>query len=147
MALELHEGDFWDFRWEQTDQSCAQGSGCRTGTEKGVFRVTLGTARTIAGVPMFAVEQSGLHLADDGGSDLGVKWAYLGSDGGRLLGSNGSSLVTLFDAQAGQWIGGGMFSRFGNTETHAASNSSISATADYADWAGVETGPAIVVVR
>ena len=46
--LEFREGDFWRFRWEWSDQSCAQGSGCKTTNDGGVFQITLGTERVRA---------------------------------------------------------------------------------------------------
>jgi hypothetical protein len=147
MALELGEGDFWDFRWEWTDQSCSQSSGCSAGEESGLFRVMLGIPRVIGGVEMFAVEVTGQHIVAESGDDLAPEWAYLGTDGSLLIGSNGSGLVTLFDARTGQWTGAGFFSRFGSAEDHAASPRTIDVAYEFAEWEGVRTGPAIAVVR
>lgn len=146
MALDLEQGDFWDFRWEYADQSCAQGSGCRTNNEDGVFRVTLGVPKTIDRVEVYFIELSGRHLADEGAVNLAPSWKYIGSDGTRLLASDGTSLVTIFDALDGEWIGGGFFSRFGKRETHVARPGSVS-TQPFASWEGVRAGPAISVVR
>lgn len=147
MVVDLKQGDFWEFRWEWKEQSCSQGSGCRNGGDGGLFKVTLGVPRTIGGAEMFPVTVSGNHTADNGAVDFAPAWKFVGVDGPRLLGSNGSNVVSIFDALDGQWTGGGFFSRFGNNETHAASATSISTVQPFGAWNGVRTGPAITVVR
>ncbi len=146
LAIELGEGDFWSFRWEFSDQSCAQGSGCSTSEEDGVFVVQLGESRTINGVEMFEVRLIGDPHADDGAVLLGPKWDYIGTDGTRLLGSDGFSAVTIFDASDGEWTGSGFFARFDGSEMHVASPTSISSQ-PFAAWPGVQSGPAVSVVR
>lgn len=147
MVLDLKQADFWDFRWEQTDQSCSQGRGCSTGTEGGVFRVTLGEPRTINGVEMFPVTVGGKRFSADGTVDFAPGWKYMGVDGPLLIGSTGTTLVTIFDALHGEWTGAGFFSRFSSDETHATSQGSISTSHSFAEWDGVRTGPVINVVR
>lgn len=146
MVLDLKPGDFWDFRWEFSDQSCSQGRGCSTGTDEGVFRVTLGASRTISETAMFPVSVTGKHLADDGAVDLAPDWKFIGVADTRLLASDGFSLTTIFDALDGEWTGSGFFSRFGDRETHVARPTSIG-TQSFAEWGGVRSGPAISVVR
>ncbi len=147
MALELKQGYFWDFRWEWTSQSCAQGRSCRNSEETGVFTVRLGEPRVVGGAEMFPITISGKHLADGGKVDLAPGWKFIGTDGPLLLGSTGSSNVTIFDASDGEWTGGGFFLRFSSNETHVASAGSISSSHPFAAWNGVRTGPAITVVR
>ena len=147
MVIELNQGDFWEFRWEWKEQSCAQGSGCRNGGDGGVFKITLGEPRTIGGAEMFPITVGGNHIADNGAVDFAPAWKFIGVDGPRMLGSNGSSIVSIFDALDGEWSGGGFFSRFGSNETHAASATSISTAQPFAAWNGFRTGPAITVVR
>ena len=38
----IEQGAFWDYRWSYTERSCAQGRGCSTKEDEGLFRVTLG---------------------------------------------------------------------------------------------------------
>lgn len=146
LVLDLKQGDFWEFRWEYTDQSCAQGSGCSTGEESGSYRVSLGEPRTISDIEMFAVEVSGSRRADDGSVDLGTNWKFIGSSGTQIVASDGFSVVTIFDALDGEWVGGGFFSRFSNSETHATSLSTVQSQ-PFASWPGVQGGSLISVVR
>ena len=48
--LDLSQGAFWEYRW-YTDRSCAQGSGCSTDEDSGVFQVTLGGGARLKGFP------------------------------------------------------------------------------------------------
>jgi len=102
LVLNLSPGDFWDFEWQWSETNCAQGSGCRTGSDQGLFRIELGSLRQIGGIDFFAVSVLGVHLADGGAVDLAPTWAYLGVDGPLLLGSDGRTSVTLFDARTGE---------------------------------------------
>ena len=45
--LEIQQGTFWEYRWVYTDRSCAQGRGCSTEEDRGLFRVTLASPRTV----------------------------------------------------------------------------------------------------
>ena len=147
MVLQLSEGDFWDYRWEWSDRSCSQGSGCREGSEDGVFRVTLGSSQQVSGTTLFEVEVTGDHQADDGAVNFAPNWKYLGTDGPLLVASSdGFSVTTIFDATDGEWVGGGFFSRFQGSETHVANLTSVG-TQEFASWVGVESGPAFSVVR
>jgi hypothetical protein len=148
MAITLAEGDYWDFRWQYEETSCAQGSGCSSGRDSGVFRVELGQAARVAGVVMYPLKVSGRHLAGDDQAELAPKWSHIGMNGSRMVASHGSSLVTIFDASTGEWTGGGFFGRFDTAdEEHVGSASAISVTDPFGEWPGVETGPAIAVVR
>jgi hypothetical protein len=90
MALELKQGEFWDLRWESTDQSCSQGRGCSTSNGAGTFRGSLGAPRTIGGAEMFPVTINGNHLADDGKVDLAPHWKFIGADGRCCLAQPGA---------------------------------------------------------
>ena len=148
MVISLVEGTYWDFRWQFEEESCAQGSGCSSNSDSGVFRVQLGQATRISGVLMYPVSITGRHLAGDDQFDLAPRWSHIGIDGARLVGSKGTTLTTIFDATTGEWLGGGFFGRFDATsEDHVAQVSAITSTDPFAEWLGVETGPAISVVR
>ncbi len=146
LVLELQQGDFWEFRWMFSDQSCAQGSGCSSSEDGGVFTVTLGEPQTIRDVEMFAISVSGRHTTNDGASNLAPGWNYIGATETQIVASDGFSLVTIFDALDGEWIGGGFFYRFSRSETHASRPTSIGSQ-PFASWPGVKSGPAVSVVR
>ena len=113
MALTLSEGDYWDFRWIYEEESCAQGSGCSTDNDSGMFRVMLGPPQQVGGRTLYTVAVTGRSHAGEDAEDLAPRWKFVGVDGAQLLGSiDGLSATTLFDASAGTWTGGGFFGRF-----------------------------------
>ncbi len=145
--LELSEGDFWRFRWEYTDHSCAQGSGCKTKKDDGVFQVTLGEPKQWKGATVYrlvSVGETGYHDSTTNRTFV-PEWDYLGVDGHRLVATNASGrspLVTLFDAQTGVWAGSGFFAgRFPDDVLVGASPGSLTGSHEFASWDGVQTGP------
>jgi hypothetical protein len=145
--LEFSTGDFWRFRWEWTDTSCAQGSGCRTTDDDGIFQITLGESKEWLGTTVYrviVVGNAGYH--DDPTTRSFVpEWAYLGVVGQRIVATNatGSSpLITLFDGQVDRWAGSGFFrGRFPDDALVSASPGELTGTHEFASWDGVETGP------
>ena len=141
--FEIGEGDFWDYRWSTLDRSCAQGRGCSSDKDDGLFRITLGEAIRIQDEPAYKLEITG-----DPGSNA-PPWRYLAVSDNKILGSSdGSSLVVLFDAQTGVWAGSGFFkTRFESDELAKASPGNIFEQETTASWSGFRTGPAFVVGR
>ena len=148
--LDLSEGTFWEYRWTYTDRSCAQGSGCSTDEDSGVFQVTLGERRTIEGIPVHEVIVTGKHAVSLSkvNRDFAPKWRYLGVAGDRIVGSDGAALTTIFDGITGKWAGSGYFTdRFDSDELVVAKTSSLTDSSEIADWPGVRKGPWVFVSR
>jgi len=132
----LAQGDFWRFSWDALHTSFAQGSGNTSGSANGTFEARLGSPRTIAGVTMYQVQVSGNPAAIVDGDSVTFKprWQYLGMNNLKLIGSDGTNLTTLFDAQTGKWGGGGFFTTFGATTLVTASSGAL--TNNYISDAG-----------
>ena len=145
--LKLSEGDFWRFRWEYLDRSCAQGAGCKTTEDDGVFQVTLGTPIEWMGSTVFPAGYSGKSGYNDDGTtrSFELKWKFIGVKGDRIVATNGtgdSPLVTLFDARTGKWPGSGFFAaRFPDDVLIEASAGQLTDSDEFASWDGVQTGP------
>ena len=146
--IELSEGDFWRFRWEWTDRSCSQGSGCSNTDDTGVYQVTLGKPTHVNGVTMFEVASIGDSDYIDGQNthSFTPEWKYIGVDGHRIVVTNSvsgaSTPVTLFDAQVGVWAGSSFFSgRFSDDLLIQANPGQLSSGHLFTDWDGVEPGP------
>ncbi|MDP6668120.1 MAG: hypothetical protein QF357_12120 [Dehalococcoidia bacterium] len=145
--LEFSTGDFWRFRWEYTDRSCAQGSGCKTKEGDGIFQVTLGESKVWEGVTVYRVIAAGDTGYEDSSTDRTFvpEWDYLGVDGHRIVATNAtgsSKLVTLFDGKTGAWPGSGFFDgRFPEKSLVRASSGQLSGSNEFATWDGVKTGP------
>ena len=149
--LDLATDDFWRFKWEWTDTSCAQRSGCSKKTDDGVFQVALGEPREWLGVTVFEVIVSGdsEYYDDPTTRSFAPRWDYLGVVGHRLVATDAvgaAKLVTIFDGQLGKWAGSGFFtSRTDDDVLVEARSSSISGTQTMADWGDIEPGDAHVV--
>ncbi len=146
--FEFEEGDFWRFRWEWTDTSCAQGSGCRTTEEDGVYQVTLGTKWSIQGKTMYRIVSNGDDGYEDGSTirKFSPRWNYIGIENGQIFVSEergtGAILRTLFDARADRWAGSGFFTeRFDEDDLLAARSGHLTSSHQFASWQGVEIGP------
>lgn len=141
--FEIGSGDFWDYRWSSTSRSCAQGSGCSSEEDSGLFRVELGDRTSVRGTTAYEV-----ILTGDRGTNA-PPWRFIAVEDMKILGSmDGSSLVVLFDGQIGAWAGSGFFdTRFDSDELSVASHGSLTGSDATAGWAGVHAGPAIVVGR
>jgi len=141
--FQIETGDFWVYRWSSEDQSCAQGRGCSTDKESGVFRIELGSQRNVQRVNAFEMIITG---------DLGPNsppWRYIAVHDMKILASkDGSHFVVLFDGQTGVWAGSGFFdTRFEDKELSSASQGFITESDVIAEWDGVHIGSAIVVGR
>jgi len=142
-ALDLSEGDFWEYRWSWVDGSCFQFR-CSSDDDEGVFQVTLGSQREIEGVSLYELDITGKAAVSITGEnrDFGPRWSYLGVDGDRIVISNGGSLTTLFDAASGKWAGSGyLTTRFNSNELVTAQTGSLFGGMEIADWPGVAQGP------
>ena len=143
-SLGLSEGAFWEYRWTFVDRSCAQGRGCGTDEDSGVFRVTLGEQRQIGGVTVYQLivtGKSAIELADVS-RDFAPRWRYLGAADDRIVVSNGSTLTILFDAVSGKWAGSGYFTnRFDEDELVVARTGRLDQSFEIANWSGVKSGP------
>ena len=104
----LSEGDFWEFQWDYYKNSWAQGSSGSTTRDSGTFRVTLGSTKEIDGVTAYEVQVTGKSGLSD--KDFAPRWKYFAVNDNQILGSeDGTTLVTLFDAQNSAWPGAGFF--------------------------------------
>jgi hypothetical protein len=115
-GFQLVTGDFWRFGWDFQKQSSAWCGGTPASSkssDSGSFQVVLGSAQTIAGTSAYAIEISGKSQNSDGSVSFTPRWKYLAVANNKLLGStDGSTLETIFDANTGQWPGGGFFVAF-----------------------------------
>jgi hypothetical protein len=109
LDVPLAEGTFWEYRWSRLETKCVLDTGCSTESTSGVFRITLGSHRTIQHDTVYELLLSG----DYGDRDFTPRWRYLGSADNRLFASgDGEHLITLFDAETGHWPGSGFFAVF-----------------------------------
>ena len=143
-SLGLSEGDFWEYRWSFVDRSCAQGRGCSTDKDSGVFRVTLGEQRNVGGVPLYRLIVTGSPVVGlpDESRDFAPRWLYLGAADDRIFVSNGTDLTVLFDGVSGKWAGSGYFTdRFDEDELVVARKGRLDQSFEIAGWSGVNPGP------
>lgn len=148
--FEIGEGTWWEYRWEYSRRSCAQGSGCSTKSDTGTFRVALGSSKTIQGVKAYEMRLSGKHQValPNVSRDFAPRWRYLAVSDHQVLGSNGATLTTLFDGKSGKWAGSGYFTdRFDSSELVRGRSAEIKADSAIASWPGVRTGPMVLVSR
>lgn len=59
--FQVGEGTFWEYQWDYSSSSFCRD--CRGGpaTGSGTFRLTLGPAKVIEGVPAYEIQLSGKH--------------------------------------------------------------------------------------
>lgn len=106
--FDFEQGDFWEYQWDYYESSFAMGSGGSSKTRRGRFRVTLGESVLIQGIEAFEVLVSGRNKVEN--EEFAPRWRYLAiSDNNILGGESAASLETIFDAQTGNWAGGGFF--------------------------------------
>ena len=100
LNLELKAGEFWEFVWNASSVSFAQGSGSTGGATSGTFRITLGAPVSINGQEAFPLVITG------GPGDFAPRWAHVAiSENGSLLGStDGITLTTVYDAETEDWL-------------------------------------------
>jgi len=119
--LDFQTGDYWEFYWIR-ESEIVSGSDVRASSESGNFRITLGSSRVIDGITTFEVDITGENLENYGGPD----WDYLAASENTILGSTtGDSLEIIFDAQVGEWFGGGFFRQFDKTARITTRSASI----------------------
>lgn len=105
--FQIGEGTFWDYGWFSSRTNCAQGSGCSTDDESGLFRITLGQPRQIQGITAYEVHQSG------NAGEFTPRWRYIAMDQNQILGSaDGITFTIIFNAETGVWPGSGFFTEF-----------------------------------
>ncbi len=113
LQADLAQGATWTFAWNSTTLSFAQGSGTSSDADNGEFTVTLGAPVTIAGETAYPLTFTG-----DAGDFL-PRWTHVAiSANGSLLGStDGVNLQTVYNAETGNWVGGGFFIEFASNES------------------------------
>ena len=123
--FQLSPSTYWEFGWSYNYSSTVQGSGTTTKQDGGRMRIALGSPVVIQGVSAFPVTATG-DLTDIDNHSYAPRWKYLAVNNNRILGSiDGSTMQTIFDANTGQWTGGGFFADFGSTINISAANGSI----------------------
>lgn len=148
--LEIQRGTFWEYRWVYTDRSCAQGRGCSTEEDRGLFRVTLASPRTVGGVTVYELNVEGRSTVNlsNARRDFAPRWRYLGIADDRIVVSNGSGLTTLFDAKTGKWAGSGYFTdRFNSSELVNARRGNVPDLGEILGWDAARIGPVEAVTR
>lgn len=125
----LQQGDFWEFSWDASESSYAQGSSGSSAEDRGTFRVTLGSPTVIQGIQAYEIQVTGNSLADllgDTPLSLSPRWSHIAVANNQILGSkDGTTMEVIFDAQTGAWTGGGFFLSFPNDTLIIAETGSI----------------------
>lgn len=113
LQLNLAQGASWTFFWNTSSLTVPQSGSSISDSDNGEFKITLGAPVTIAGETAYP-----LNITGDTGEFL-PRWSHVAvSANGSLLGStNGINLETIYNADTGNWIGGGFFIEFANNET------------------------------
>lgn len=107
-SIDFATGDFWEYYWITERINVSQGSGSGS-TDNGRIRISLGEPQIIAGIEAYTVETTGSNLE----SYVGPRWSFLASQDNVLFGStDGNTMDTIFNAQNGEWTGGGFFATF-----------------------------------
>ncbi len=140
---ELGPATMWHYHWITDERTTAQRSGTTHETRSGDFQVILGDPVPMRGATMYPVRVEGEN--SDGSFDYGPHWTHLGVVGNSLVGSTGTTgLQVIFDADTGEWMGGGFFTEFPDGARVTASPSTVSnafiRTAAHAVSLGVDEG-------
>jgi hypothetical protein len=127
------QGDFWEFGWDDHEQTMAWCGGTPASTNatgSGTFKVTLGSPLTIQGTTAYAVEIAQTSVTKgSSATTFTPRWKYLAMSGNKMLGStDGTTLVPIFDAMTGKWPGGGFFVTFPSGALIVAQKGSIDNT-------------------
>lgn len=89
------EGDYLDFYVRTESTSIVQGSGSSSTEDAGSFRLTLGSPQQVGGIDLLPIEVAGRTRYDH--VEFAPRWKYLGSSGGKLLGSiDGQTVLTIY---------------------------------------------------
>ncbi len=135
----LATGNFWEYRWDYYENSWAQGSTPSTTNDKGRFWVVLGSPTTIQGITAYAVKLYGKSRNTD--RSFSPRWKYIAMTNNEILGStDGTTLTSIFDAQTGQWPGGGFFSTLPGSTLILAQNGTISTYNTYISGTAIVAG-------
>lgn len=112
LQLNLVQGATWTFFWNTASLTVPQSGSTISSADNGEFTITLGAPVTIAGETAYP-----LNITGDAGEFL-PRWTHVAvSTNGSLLGStNGINLQTIYDADTGDWVGGGFFIEFASNE-------------------------------
>ena len=134
-ALPLQTGSFWQFSYDLTESSYAQGSSGSSASQKGTFRIILGQPSTFKAKKLYST--SLIHLSGSGAT-IPFRWKYIGIDGNRIIGSiDGSAVQAIFDAQTGSQAGGGFFATFGASTLVQATNGTVPTSNTYVSGSAV----------
>lgn len=107
----LTNGDFWEYEWDYYTSTVYSGGGS-SGTQKGVFRVTLGTPVIVGELTAYPLIISGNNRDGIDGADpfISSRWTHIAITNNQiLLSSDGLEFNTVFDASTGFVIGFGFF--------------------------------------
>lgn len=89
------EGDFLDFYARTESTSVVQGESGSHTEDATRFRLTLGRPQRVAETDLFPLSISGRTIVD--GLELAPRWKFIGSAGGKLLGSlDGQTVETIY---------------------------------------------------
>lgn len=120
----LSKDTYWEFYWTYEKTSYVQGEGGSTDADTGNFRITLGAPKVIGGVTSYKVLVTG--DSTDPSHDYAPRWKYIAVNNNQILGSaDGVSLEVIFDADDGEWQGGGFFTTFSAQSQLTASSGQI----------------------
>lgn len=122
-SLQLQQGTYWEFYWDENKSTFAQGSSGSSSSTSGMYRITLGAPITIEGVQAFPVVLSGQIPTSAG---LAPRWKHLAFVNGVFRGStDGRTLGTILNPASGTMTSGGFFATFSSTETIRITNSTF----------------------
>lgn len=107
LELQLAEGAFWEFFWTTESQTVSQ-TGTISDSDVGRYRVTLGPSTLIEGMEAFPLVITGNP------GDAAPRWTHfaVGDDGSLLGSTDGAGLEIIYNADTGEWVGGGTFVDF-----------------------------------
>jgi hypothetical protein len=121
----LSQDSYWEYYWSYEKINYDQDSGAEKTTDTGNFRLELGPPITIDGIAFYPITVQG--KTNDPEFDYNPRWNYLALHNGQLLGSvDGVNFNIIFDANTGQWLGGGFFTSFSSDREIEAKNDHIS---------------------
>ena len=103
--LQFEEGDYWLYDWEDYSGHRNIITGVWESTTKvGTVRLTLGSSKTLLGIPFFQVS-----VVNTGEANYDFSWSYIASYNNKIYGVSGDYVYLIFDAYNGTWKGGTFF--------------------------------------
>jgi hypothetical protein len=117
-VMNLKTGMFWDYKWTYSKSKWGGSPNISTGS----FRVQLGASKQIGNLTAYEVNIYGSV------GEYKPRWKYLAFDTDKhiLFGSEGVTLVTIFDGYTGIWLGGGFFCTRSSTTVYKAFAGNVS---------------------